>query len=424
MLGWLKSIFARTVDPYDQFVVALAEECKRQGLTPAGHDPVSRSFTFRDPQGFTNLENFFRIWLVTPLPERSDHVARFAHSIRESRESSAIDPLKLPGELLPAVRTRYPISTTLIQTWILGAPEESAEVAYAPLAGELVACLVRDKVENLRLVLRSDLDFAKVSFDAALQHAMANFRARNPIVRFEVDPRAPGLFYCDSLKELQSSVLLLDPGEDYALPDLLGEPVVVVPSRNQFFVTGSDNMAGLDVLLTTAERASQLAYYCSSQMLIRRGKRWEPYFFPAGTAAAERQARMSAETRHLDYQSQKRLLDQLHDKLGRDIFVASHMLWEKADGNPSRVSMTTLSSGATGTLVPEADRIMFVDQIIDPATGRVDDKPRDVAMVMWTDAMAIVGHLFEPVPGLYPPRFRALGFPGSDAWFQLKQKTL
>jgi hypothetical protein len=34
--------------------------------------------------------------------------------------------------------------------------------------------------------------------------------------------------------------------------------------------------------------------------------------------------------------------------------------------------------------------------------------------------MDIVGYLFEPVPYLYPPRFRALGFPDADAWLKLK----
>jgi hypothetical protein len=159
-------------------------------------------------------------------------------------------------------------------------------------------------------------------------------------------------------------------------------------------------------------------------MLVRRGQRWEPFFFPAGTVAAARQADMSAECRASDYQYQKELLDQLHDNLGRDIFVASHDIWKKAGANPPRFGATTFSSGTTGTLVPEADRIMFVDLIIDPDTGQVEDEPRDIVMVMWADAMAIAGHLFEPVPGLYPPRFRALGFPDSDAWFQLKQKAL
>jgi len=38
--------------------------------------------------------------------------------------------------------------------------------------------------------------------------------------------------------------------------------------------------------------------------------------------------------------------------------------------------------------------------------------------------MEIVGDLFEPVPYLYPPRLRALGFPDDDAWARLKALSI
>jgi hypothetical protein len=57
---------------------------------------------------------------------------------------------------------------------------------------------------------------------------------------------------------------------------------------------------------------------------------------------------------------------------------------------------------------------------VDPATGLAQKGAPDVADVAWPEAMDIVGHLFEPVPYLYPPRFRALGFPDADAWLKLK----
>jgi hypothetical protein len=63
---------------------------------------------------------------------------------------------------------------------------------------------------------------------------------------------------------------------------------------------------------------------------------------------------------------------------------------------------------------------MFSKQIIDPETGRAQPKAQDTANVAWSDAMTIAGDLFEQVPYLYPPRFRALGFPDADAWTKLK----
>jgi hypothetical protein len=40
--------------------------------------------------------------------------------------------------------------------------------------------------------------------------------------------------------------------------------------------------------------------------------------------------------------------------------------------------------------------------------------------VAWADAMSIAGDLFEQLPYLFPPRFKALGFPATDAWTKLK----
>jgi len=43
--------------------------------------------------------------------------------------------------------------------------------------------------------------------------------------------------------------------------------------------------------------------------------------------------------------------------------------------------------------------------------------------VGWSDAMSVAGHLFEPVPNLYPPRYRNIGFPGTDVWAKLRTMT-
>jgi hypothetical protein len=40
------------------------------------------------------------------------------------------------------------------------------------------------------------------------------------------------------------------------------------------------------------------------------------------------------------------------------------------------------------------------------------EKAREIVRVAWLDAIAVAGHLFERVPNLYPPRYRAAGFPG------------
>ena len=79
-----------------------------------------------------------------------------------------------------------------------------------------------------------------------------------------------------------------------------------------------------------------------------------------------------------------------------------------------------MGSGTTGPLLPRADRLSLVKQIVDSATGLAQKGASDIAEVAWPETMDIVGHFFEPVLYLYPPRFRALGFRDADAWLKLK----
>ena len=72
-----------------------------------------------------------------------------------------------------------------------------------------------------------------------------------------------------------------------------------------------------------------------------------------------------------------------------------------------------MGSGTTGPLLPRADRLSLVKQIVDSATGLAQKGASDITM-------DIVGHFFEPVLYLYPPRFSALGFRDADAWLKLK----
>jgi hypothetical protein len=103
-----------------------------------------------------------------------------------------------------------------------------------------------------------------------------------------------------------------------------------------------------------------------------------------------------------------------------DIFVASLMLFRNKDAEASLFGVASLGSATSGTLLPIADRLSLVKQVVDPATGLAQKDASDTANVAWSDAMNIVGDMFEPVPHLYPPRLRALGFPDADAWIRLK----
>ena len=264
MFNRLMSLFRpKPADPYDQFVVAFIEECGRQGRKPTSYDHQTRSFVFGDPKGSDYrtvfLDNNFRRWCQGSPKARAEQLSRFVRSLGET--GAGIDPANLAAELMPGIRPRVLFSHALIQTRIQGAPEgNDNEPAWTPFCGELVACVVRDRQDSMSLVTRSDLDQAKLSFDQAMAHAMAQFRAKAPAPDFEPDPRAPGLYYCGNLEDYQSSLLLMTPGKDFKLPALDGDAVALVPGRNQFFVTGSRNRPALKTTRPGRNRGTATAF--------------------------------------------------------------------------------------------------------------------------------------------------------------------
>jgi hypothetical protein len=425
MFDWIKKALRPkqpAVDPYDQFVIELIEEFKRQGRVPKSYDHHTRSFFFSDGDAGeieVHLDNVFGNWLARDPNGRAEVLSRFVRGIDASSKNRAISPEKLPDELMPGIRSRVQISHTLLRSWIAGAPiDDSAETAWLPFAGDLAACVLCDQSDTMSQMTHANLRFAQLPIAQAMPRAMTNFRARSPSPIFE--SVGEGVFGCANLEDHQSALLLLQPGQDYAPPAIEGAPVALVPGRNVFYLTGSANGPGLTRLLEIARNAHQTPNFCSSMMLQWSGDRWSEFQFDPGSTNAGGQRDIALAQSATDYGFQKQLLDRYYQKHGMDIFVASLMLFRKKDADGSLFSVTSLGSGTVGTLLPRADRLSFVKQVFDPATGLAQKGASDIADVAWSEAMEIVGDLFEPVSFLYPPRLRALGFPEADVWARLK----
>lgn len=413
-------------DLYEQYVVAFVEECRRQKRIPTSYDAQARSFVFNDSQGNrlrVFLDNNFRHWLQSDAEARTEQLVRFVRSISETDRNASIDPKKLQAELMPGIRSRALISLMLIDSWRQGAPADNrTEMVWTQFCGELAACIISDHRDSISLLTRSNLDFAKLSFDEAMAHAITQLRTKMEAPEFIHDPRADGLFYCGNLEDYQSSMLLLTAGKDFEFPPLDGDAVALVPARNQFFVTGSRNETALRALLRLAEDAEQQEHFCSTMLLVWSGNRWEEFLFEAGTDEAIKQHQIALRQLSSDYNRQKQHLDCLHETHNSDVYVSEFLVCREDDRPGAEFSVTTLASGAPGTLLPEANQLSFVDQIIDPRTGQAQGV-REIVNVAWSDAMDIAHNLFEPVPHLFPPRHRALGFPDHSMWNTLRMRA-
>jgi hypothetical protein len=154
----------------------------------------------------------------------------------------------------------------MIRNWISGGPgDDSRATAFLPFAADLVVCAVRDQPDSMSLMTREKLAEAGLSIAQAIRLAIANFRARLPAPVFE--SLGDGLFGCANLEDYQSALLLLRPGHDYSLPPIHGAPIVAVPGRNVFYLTGTQNPAGVARLVDIASSAAELPHLCSPSLL-------------------------------------------------------------------------------------------------------------------------------------------------------------
>jgi hypothetical protein len=115
-------------------------------------------------------------------------------------------------------------------------------------------------------------------------------------------------------------------------------------------------MPGLAELLDISQTAHRMAHFCSPMILQWIGDRWSEFHLDPDSGNAGRQREISLTQLKIDYDFQKQLPDQHHQKLGLDIFVASLMLYQKK-GTRAIISVASLGSGTTGTLLPRADRL-------------------------------------------------------------------
>lgn len=414
MFGRIKSLFqpkATISNPYEQFVMAFVDECRRQGHKPREYDHQNRAFVVEDRVGrevTVHVENGFRQWLGDDERRRADQLARFVRGVFEAASTSDIMPPL--GELMPGVRSRTLISNALLQSRDSSPTQDDAEIAWAPICGELVAMVNHDRPDTLHPLTRRVLGSGKLSFAAAMKHAMANLRDRVPAPQF-TQPGPPGLFFCNNLEDFQSSLLLLIPDVDFRFPTLAGDPVALVPSRNQFFVTGSDDPLGLDALVALSDTAHELPHFLSTGLFVWRDGRWSSFILPAGTEQAAKHRVIVLETAATDYHGQKALLDQKHAAQGAAVVALEFMMFQPQPG--SEFSATLVDSQSPEVLLPKTDRIRFVDA----------NQAQETLDVTWADAMAIAGALFEPVAGLYPERVRMRGYPTPEMWAELKKKS-
>jgi hypothetical protein len=405
MWNWLRNRLSGkpTMESVAREAIALL---KAHGAQSATFDPKMNEVRGeRDGQSYSiYLGNLFHEYVRAPHAQRAAVLNKFVLG-------NAIEAAEMPDSyeaarprLLPIVRTAADESMGLLSAQRLSsaAPGDAgpARLASKPLAGPFIVGLAFDTPNAIRRIDVRQLETWQVDLEQAFTDALHNLR---------------GLPEHGGWQQIAAGVWRGAWGDSYEpsrilLPDLIrrldvADPVALMPVRNALLVCSARNEAALGMVAALAKAAIESEpRWLSLTPLALVGDRWEVFTPPASCARAFLE--LSFQDFAQTYAGQKNLLDDLHERRGTDIFVASATGVEK-DGQLLTYSVWT---EGVDTLLPRTDLIVL--------NRMKDGKVGQSIFVPWDAAVAALSALMEPTDHV-PPRFRASRFPDADQWAAL-----
>jgi Protein of unknown function (DUF1444) len=299
-------------------------------------------------------------------------------------------------DLLPTVRSRSLFELTPLRLRAEGRGELDTW-PYRILGGHLGVGIVYDLPESMTQLQQKTLAGWGVSFDDALSAACENLRG---LSAGEFVQAAPGVWRSPWRDNYDAARL--------ALPEVLqrwevkGDLVAAVPHRDVLLLTGSEDEAGLAVLVGLIEEHMEGPRPLSAVPVVYDGKTWLPFLPDRQSPVYERLRLLQLRSAVREYEDQKECLSTLYEQTSEDIFVASFTAVRRGQ----EVLSYCVWSEGVDALLPRTDEIVFF-QPTEDGQGRV------LARGTWDRVRAVVGELMEKCD-LYPLRFRVDEFPTEE----------
>ena len=343
---------------------------------------------------YINMHNAYHEFRQAPRGQRDQVLRQFVHSILDVPAQpvtfEAVKPM-----LLPALRRKSLIEHFLHT--IAPDQREASAFAYRELGPDAILVLAIDAEQSMSIVMASTLQQWGVTFEQALAVAMDNLRdhSADNFVRVESAPALVQGNWCDAY---DSSRILL--------PDLMfrgvgsGNPVIMVPTRETLLLAPDHNPAAQLAMLAAAGVAlSNSSRWGSTAMYQIIDGQSVPYA-PPDAEVHEALRVLEREVAMSDYADQKQQLDQIHERDGVDIFVASYGNMEK-DGRLQSFCSWTEDVVA---MLPRTDVVALA--------RNGPDQQFEMVLVDWETLSTRHGDLLQQLPN-FPPRYRVSAFPAA-----------
>ncbi len=223
-------------------------------------------------------------------------------------------PLRLEDvrpDLLPGVRSRSFFDLTSLRTEIEGGKRDPPP--YQVLGEHFGVGLVYDTPELMGWMQQSKFDAWGITLYEALEIARENLKAHP--AKFVGPQSGTGAYLSVTRDGYDASRLLLT--DMIRAFKLKGEPIAMVPNRENLVVVGTEDEEGLSRTLKMATEAVKQPRAISGIALRLDGEEWVPWLPDESHPLYKDFQRLKLQTLGQHYAEQKDLLDKLHRRLAR-----------------------------------------------------------------------------------------------------------
>ena len=339
------------------------------------------------------LGNAYREYCSCSKKHRPNSLQRFVRGWLDAHKPPPDEYADIKPDILPAVRSRSFFESARLRMAIGG--NDDTFLQYQTIGDDLGLGLVYDMPDSMRPISNKDIDLWGVTFYEALESARDNLRELRPRI---IGPKeGEGVYVFTTNDGYDSSrLIILDLIRQFQVK---GDYIAMAPGREMLIVAGAEDTRGLEAMVALAKKAFEQPRAVSGVALRLVGDEWVPWMPEAAHPLYDEFRGLRMKSFGQDYAEQKGLLDELHEKTGEDVFVASYsVVQQKETGH--RVSFCMWTKGLP-SLLPQTERIVL---------GGEDQEP---VMARWERVVEIAGDLMTPM-GIYPERYRVEGFPTTE----------
>ncbi|MCC2972473.1 hypothetical protein [Massilia sp. IC2-476] len=274
-------------------------------------------------------------------------------------------------------------------------PSASSGSLAFPFSSDTALMLVHDGEHMMQSFGAAQLEQWGVTADQALAAAMDTLRDASVDRFVQIEP---GLFAGDWGDAYDSSRLLL---ADLAHRIAGANPVAMAPARGTLLLASGNNVEGVRAMVALSQRIADSEPRPVSALMYRYQDGRPVDYVPEDEVARSALENLKRQYLFGDYAAQKETLDELHEKSGTDIFVASYKVM-RDETQGIEYSLCSWTNGVD-SLLPRTERVALVVY--------EGDEMQELLMLPWDALHAACAELMVPVPDAYPERYRVTAFP-------------